>query len=102
MPFAVFITIGAVTKAAMLPGCTALWFEYWPGDLKVPGRCPVPSVAVAAVPNFTLIAPVNPAVYKWVNLSHRYCEEFGDLSQRSSTQFRETSLERIIIKKQSS
>ena len=50
MLFAVFITIGAVTKAAMLPGSTALWFEYWPGDLKVPGRCPVPSVAVAAVP----------------------------------------------------
>ena len=43
----------------------ALWFEHWPGDRKFQAQCPVLSIAVAVVSlskNFTLIAPVNPAV----------------------------------------
>ena len=84
-----------------LRGSTALWFEHWPGDRKVPGSMPsaISCCCCCFLEQGTLLSLLQSTqLYKWANLSHRYCEEFddhlGDLSRRSSTRFRETSLER--------
>ena len=82
-------------------GSTALWFEHWPGDRRVPGSMPssISCCYYCFLEQETLLSLLQSTqLYKWVNISHRYCKEFGDLlgdlSRRSSTQFRETSLER--------
>ena len=70
-------------------GSTALWFEHWPGDRKVTGSIPssVSCCSCCFLEQGTLLSLLQSAqLYKWVNLSHQYCEEFGDLSPEGVVQ----------------
>ena len=84
-------------------GSTALWFKHWPGDRRVPGSMPssISCCCCCFLEQKTLLSLLQSTqLYKWENLSHRCCKEFGDLSRRSSTRFGETSLEeRTTVKK---
>ena len=85
---------------ALWRGSTALWFEHWPGDRKVPGSMPSSVSCCCFLEQGTLLSLLQSTqLYKWVILSHRYCKEFGDFSRRSSTRFGETSLGRFITVK---
>ena len=73
----------------LVGGSTALWFEHWPGDRKVPGSMPssVSYCCCCFLEQGALLSLLQSAqLYKWVNLSHQYCEEFGDLSPKGAVQ----------------
>ena len=68
--------------AEAVRGSTALWFEHWPGNRRVPGSMPssISCCCCCFLEQETLLSLLQSTqLYKWVNLSHQYCKEFGNL-----------------------
>ena len=58
-----------------------------PGNRKVPGSMPSSISCCCFLEQGTLLSLLQSAqLHKWVNLSHQYCEEFGDLSPEGAVQ----------------